>query len=563
MVKGEKVKKKQTEEAPASGGEMFAYIELAEISPSPVNPRKYFDVAKLKELADSIRVKGVISPVVIRPLNGNGTYELVAGERRYRASIDAGLTAIPAIVRELSDDDALDIMTIENLQREDLTELEEAQNFKTWLDARGDDAALTLAGRIGVDARYIRRRVKVLELPREILDAWDKGDLLYGHLEQFLRLGSPEEVMRHYKQMWHSATVAQLKDQINRDAPDLHGAPFPKDRCKKCPHNSGVQRGLFGALDDDKKVRCHNPECFREALVAYFTEHWAESAAAKKCGTNGFRLNGMLRYDQYEHIYKSGKDAECESCPDRVTVIAANGSVYQEEVCVRPSCWRGKQRAGSMAAGLAERGKTTARDSRERFYRSRIRKELGTLPADLGPTSGVGRSNEILLRLVLAALVNGGREEIIPELCKRAGLKDREFYYWGESAYKAVWNLPLDQVKDLIRWAAVTFAAGASFGHLCHHFIAPWLGINLGTEWKMTEAYLKPKTIAQILAVAKETDIAEDERALDFMRNTFRARKIEALKKDQLIELILKCGVPLTGRVPREVLDVDGSPERN
>ena len=168
--------------------EIYQEIELQRLQPNPLNPRKRFSGAKFDELVASIREKGVIEPILARPM-GDDRLEIVAGERRYRASLTVAETGgglngqkIPALVRELSDDDAFDIMCIENLHREDLTELEEAEGFKTYLDKRGPEALPDLAERTGINPRYIRRRVAVLSLPKKTLKAWEKGDLKYGHL---------------------------------------------------------------------------------------------------------------------------------------------------------------------------------------------------------------------------------------------------------------------------------------------------------------------------------------------------------------------------------------------
>jgi ParB/RepB/Spo0J family partition protein len=108
-------------------------VPLAKITPSTTNPRKSFPKDKLDELTDSVKRLGVLQPILLRPLNGGGTYELVAGERRYRASKAAGLTDIPATVRELTDAEVLEIQVVENLQRSDLHELEEAEGYEKLL----------------------------------------------------------------------------------------------------------------------------------------------------------------------------------------------------------------------------------------------------------------------------------------------------------------------------------------------------------------------------------------------------------------------------------------------
>lgn len=138
-------------------------VELSRIKANPMNPRKHFGGPKDDELVASIRSKGVLQPIVIRPKGKD--FELVAGERRWRAASavakeNGGLagTTIPAMVRELTDDEAFDVMTIENLQREDLSEREEAEGFKAYLDRKGEDALPDLSSRTGIDPRYIRRR---------------------------------------------------------------------------------------------------------------------------------------------------------------------------------------------------------------------------------------------------------------------------------------------------------------------------------------------------------------------------------------------------------------------
>lgn len=176
----------------------FQEIALSNILPSPWNPRKTFKGPEFNELVDSIREQGVIQPVLVRPIEGKDVpYELVFGERRLKASIVVSKknggpekSTIPALIRELNDDQAFELTTIENLQREDLNELEEAQGFKMFADRKGEEALPELAERTGKDIRYIRRRLAVLTLPKKVLKSWQNGDLRYGHLQQLLRLGN-------------------------------------------------------------------------------------------------------------------------------------------------------------------------------------------------------------------------------------------------------------------------------------------------------------------------------------------------------------------------------------
>ena len=166
-----------------------------------MNPRRRFDGPAFDELLASVREKGVIQPIVVRPLgngNQNPLFEIVAGERRWRASMKAAKEKqdrryIPAIIRDLDDNTAFEIMTIENLQREDLTELEEATSFKTYLDRKGVDSIEDLALKVGTTAAYIRRRVSVLGLPEQALALSEEGKLKFGHLALLVRLGDRDK----------------------------------------------------------------------------------------------------------------------------------------------------------------------------------------------------------------------------------------------------------------------------------------------------------------------------------------------------------------------------------
>lgn len=138
-------------------------LPLAEVIPNPNQPRKYFDEEALNELAASIRERGVLEPIIVRPKEGR--YEIVAGERRYRASLLAGLEQIPAVVREMSDEEAMADSLLENFQREDLTVMERAEAIKMLLLHMTQEDA---ARRLGCSTSTLRRYLELLDLPPQI-----------------------------------------------------------------------------------------------------------------------------------------------------------------------------------------------------------------------------------------------------------------------------------------------------------------------------------------------------------------------------------------------------------
>lgn len=165
---------------------MLKEIRLDEIATSPTNQRKSFDKARLDELSRSIEQKGVIEPLVVRSRKKGG-YEIVAGERRFRAAKLAGLEAVPCVVRELSDVEVLEVQTIENLQREDLHPLEEAAGYEALIKKAGYDVE-NVAARIGKPTRYVYDRVKLLQLIAPIREVFLAGEVTVGHAILLARL---------------------------------------------------------------------------------------------------------------------------------------------------------------------------------------------------------------------------------------------------------------------------------------------------------------------------------------------------------------------------------------
>jgi len=179
-----------TLEQPADEGGV-AEIPLGEISPNPYQPRGRFDEAAIDELAQSIKVSGVLQPVLVRRLTGSG-YQLVAGERRLRAAQRASLDRIPAIIRDVADDEMLELALVENLQREDLNALEEAKAYQAMV-ARLGLTHEQVAQRVAKDRTSVTNSLRLLELAEEVQEMVSRETLSAGHARAVLALGNRTE----------------------------------------------------------------------------------------------------------------------------------------------------------------------------------------------------------------------------------------------------------------------------------------------------------------------------------------------------------------------------------
>lgn len=168
-------------------------LSLNEIEPNKDQPRKTFDEEALAELADSIAQHGVIQPLLVRPMP-DGSYQLVAGERRWRAARRAGLSEVPVVIREMSDSEMMELALIENLQREDLNPIEEAEGLQQLIDTYGLTQE-TAAARVGRSRPAIANALRLLSLPAPILELTREGKISAGHARALLSLGDEEKMI--------------------------------------------------------------------------------------------------------------------------------------------------------------------------------------------------------------------------------------------------------------------------------------------------------------------------------------------------------------------------------
>jgi ParB family chromosome partitioning protein len=192
-------------------------ISLTEIRPNPYQPRKTFDDAALKDLAESIKNEGVFQPIIVRqPDRKLKRYEIIAGERRFRASQLAELKNIPAIIRDLNDDQMMEVAVVENLQREDLSPLEEAQAYQTLMD-KLELTQAQVAKRLGKSRPFIANYLRLLTLSDDVKELLRNGDLSMGQARTLLGLKDKSKISAlAQRAVTPGLTVRQLEEIVNQ-----------------------------------------------------------------------------------------------------------------------------------------------------------------------------------------------------------------------------------------------------------------------------------------------------------------------------------------------------------
>lgn len=180
--------------SPIESEKSIITLSVNEVEPNREQPRKEFDEKALSELSKSIEKNGVIQPILVRPVTG-GAYQIVAGERRWRAARMAGLTEVPVVIREMSDEDAAVFALIENLQREDLNPVEEAEGIRSLIEEFGMTQE-EAADRVGKSRTAVTNTLRLLKLPANILSMVAQGKITAGHARALISLEDEGEMMR-------------------------------------------------------------------------------------------------------------------------------------------------------------------------------------------------------------------------------------------------------------------------------------------------------------------------------------------------------------------------------
>lgn len=199
-------------------GNSSIMLKISEIEPNRSQPRKDFDENALSDLAQSISQHGLLQPLLVRPLPVGG-YQIVAGERRYRACRMAGLTEVPVTIRELSDTETMELALIENLQREDLSPIEEALGYKALIDEHGFSQE-EVATSVGKSRPAIANSLRILKLPESVLEYVKQDKISAGHARALLMLDSEEEMLELAELIYKKDLSVRQAEKLAKKKPE-------------------------------------------------------------------------------------------------------------------------------------------------------------------------------------------------------------------------------------------------------------------------------------------------------------------------------------------------------
>src|SRR5258708_7169868 len=342
----------------------YVNVPLAQLVESSTNPRKTFDEEQLEELAESIRSKGVLSPLLARRVNGH--FEIVSGARRYRAAQRAGLPEVPVRIVVLDDAEILETQIIENIQRADVHPFEEAQGFRTLLEREGAGYTIEkIAAKTGKAAAYIAKRLRLLDLIPLVAEAFTAGHIGIEHALLIAKLGADaqEKALAHCFDGYYAANdterslvpATRLQAWIDQNVYlALKSAPFSKDdeslvleagSCANCPKRTGFNSLLFSEVREDS---CADAACFNRKLDAHIAQRVTKMPNLVTI-TQNYDVTGdtpVLARRNYVEVVtrkpKKGKDARPEQrlCDHLKPAIHADGMQKGRliKVCADRTC---------------------------------------------------------------------------------------------------------------------------------------------------------------------------------------------------------------------------------
>lgn len=359
-------------------------IEITVLRPSRLNPREIQDNQKYEEFKQTIKERGIITPLIVRPVEGLGPgsslrrYEIVSGHRRFKAAQELGLKEVPVRIKPMNDEEALDVMTIENLQREDLHPLDEAKGYRRLLKT-ANRSVPDVAAAVGKDHNHVYKILRLLELTPKIQEGFLKQKILLGHALSLARL-QPKDQEEVYKWIFaynrDACSVRNLDEHIKDHVLlDLNKSSFSKTECAKCQKRTGFVPALFPDLK--KEDMCTDSVCFKTKQEEYLKDRFQELQKGSDkpivkistmWGSSNEKGKGILFNNDYHEIRKGDKH-----CDQEVTGLVVAGHDIGKSMTICPSGKGCKIHSGRYHATPQEKARRQA--DKDKIQANRIIRE--------------------------------------------------------------------------------------------------------------------------------------------------------------------------------------------
>src|SRR3989304_1961485 len=557
----------------------FQEIPISKLVPS--NYRRHYDESALKEMTESVRAKGVIEPIVCRPLNGKqkGKYEIVAGHRRHHAAAAAGLKVMPAMVRNLSDEEALEIQIIENDRREHPNPTDQARGYKLLLEM-GKHTPETLAATLKKSVGYVLGRVKLADLEKTVQEAIASGKIGPGHAILFTRLknhGYQKEFLKCVLEgdgySGEPMSVREAKDLLDEEFSfRLSDAPFDTKGCETCFYRSRNQTALFPDLK--KTDECMDRSCYQTKTQGHYLDlinqkyeqgfkTLTDEKEIKKHIEGRSKTSARIVADAkdertYNQTYFPKRyKSECAKCEHHVFFLleekSANDHCFEfGELCLNRPCLdamnkaaKKEERASGNDEGRANPHtlRLKARECRDRFLMKALDPKVDQSLA-LKQRLAIHPTVTYFSRYVGGQCPTDGswRDSFIKEYNRE--YKGARLFQSGHKVYRGIAGIPEARLDAAL--LALVFKTFPMTDHDVMLQMTPEAGIDMARDFEMDEAYLQGKTKDELLDLIKELGLK--------CESNLGVPLSVSSKKGWIISCIL--AQDLVGRVPAAVADV-------
>lgn len=504
------------------------------------NPRRYFDRKKHDDLVASIRLRGIIQPILVRPKGE--VYAIVAGERRYRAGLDAyGPDGeVPVIIREMSDLEALEAAIAENDDRDDPSETEQADAAVRYLAACQGDRA-EAARRLGWSRSKLDRRLALAELSDAVKLALDERRIKVGHAELLAAVPGDKQDKALQTILGSGLDVGKTRELLMRVTQNLGAACFDKTECMTCPFNSAAQRSLFETHIDDG--HCTNASCFELKTQAVEVIRFEEQERAEKAARAAVppvvydpEDSDDPEQDDIDGTISSA-DLQARLLDDSPSSEGTGASPPASSNLAQPANSASSAHKPTVSAKSIS-GRTS--DLREATWRTALARALA------------GNAVHAQTAILVAAMSGTLSQIKADTLTSRAGLlvgasfPDLDY----EAKIAAIRALPDRQTANILSVIGAAYAKDVlTFGHVVD--LARVFEVDLRDSWRVDQAFLERYTKDELKFIAQECGLIAH-----VGQKTF-AKRLGSKKADLITSMLNAIGFDWAGRLP-SAMTLDG-----